>query len=181
MIFKDKKFTLKNGKEVLFRSPRAEDAEGLLEFLEKIALETDFLVRSPGEDMNTADKERKHIERLNNASTALMILAEADGKIAGSCTLNVGNRKKTHHRGTLGITILREFWNLGIGTHMIEEIASYAKKIGVTQLELQVMDSNERAIRLYERMGFEKIGFLPNAYKQEDGSFCGQYMMIKVL
>ncbi len=181
MIYKDKAFTLKNGKEVLFRSPRTYDAEEMLEYLEKIALETDFLVRSPGEETKTLEKERKHIERLNNAPTALMILAEADGKIVGSCTLNVGNSKKTHHRGTLGITILREFWSLGIGTHMIEEIAAYAKKIGVTQLELQVMDSNKRAISLYERLGFEKIGFLPNAYRQEDGSFCGQYMMIKVL
>ncbi len=181
MIYKSRSFILPCNEEIILRSPTSLDADKLIRLEEKTVSETDFLTRSPGEDVKSAEKQIKLIERINTSENMLMILSEMGERLAGSCTLQTSKRKKTAHRGTLGITILRKFWSMGIGTLMIEETAAYAKKIGITQLELLVMETNTRAIRLYEHLGFVKVGELPNAYRLENGEYRSQLMMIRPL
>ena len=49
------------------------------------------------------------------------------------------------------------------------------------QLELEVIEGNQRAIGLYHKMGFVCIGEKPNAIRLEDGSSLKELMMVKVL
>lgn len=50
----------------------------------------------------------------------------------------------------------------GLGEEMLREIISLAKEKGFKRIELSVATINERAIRLYEKVGFEKEGVLRN-------------------
>lgn len=45
----------------------------------------------------------------------------------------------------------------GIGAHLIDDAARIARTRGISQLSLDVADSNPRARALYERLGFERI------------------------
>ena len=56
-----------------------------------------------------------------------------------------------------------------------------AKERGVEQLELEVMEGNDRAIRLYEKFGFERFGVRPNAIHLKDGTRLRELLMVKVL
>ena len=49
MIYKETEFKLKDGRKALFRSPRDEDAEEMLQFIIKASGETEFLMRYPEE------------------------------------------------------------------------------------------------------------------------------------
>lgn len=48
---------------------------------------------------------------------------------------------------------------------MTEKILAFAKENGFEQLNLEVRDSNTRAIRLYEKYGFRKLCTFPNFFK----------------
>lgn len=61
--------------------------------------------------------------------------------------------------------------NKGVATAVIEAIKKEAAKAGAGSLFLEVRASNEKAIRVYERCGFERLGLRRNFYAkpQEDG------------
>ena len=47
---------------------------------------------------------------------------------------------------------------LGLGKLMVEYLATYAREQGVGRLRLETGIHQHEAIRLYERMGFERVG-----------------------
>lgn len=54
-----------------------------------------------------------------------------------------------------GIAVTKEARGLGIGTALLEAIAEEAQKRDVRAVRLDVVDSNPRAMALYERFGFQ--------------------------
>ena len=181
MVFDQKRILLKDGRTAIFRSPRLEDASTLLTLFKSCAEETPYLLTSPEDIHFTEDQERSFIERVISSQTECMILCFIDGKLAGDCSINRLVYAKSHHRGTVGIGLLREFWGLGIGTAMFEEMIQIAHNWELEQLELAFLEGNERGQALYEKMGFHITGFIPNAIHLSDGSILKEYQMILTL
>lgn len=48
-------------------------------------------------------------------------------------------------------------------------------------MEPDVVSRNERAIALYEKMGFVRTGIKPDAMKHKDGTYDDDIMMVKKL
>ena len=181
MLYPTTTITLKNGKTAVFRSPRREDAAELLAYLRRTAEETDFLLRYPEEITMTVEQEETFIERINQSENSYMILCLVDGKHAGNCSMQFYDKRKVRHRGEVAIALTREFWGMGIGTAMFEEMISLARARGASQLELGMVDGNERGLALYRKMGFREYGRLPNAFCQKDGTMCDEILMVKEL
>jgi ribosomal protein S18 acetylase RimI-like enzyme len=51
----------------------------------------------------------------------------------------------------------------------------------ITQVELDVVTTNERALRIYQGFGFKIVGTIPNALRYSDGRCVDEYNMIKFL
>ena len=187
MFFEPKTITLKDGRSAILRSPEPDDAEEMLEYLRMTSSETDFLLRSAGEELTmTLDGERAYLERAADSPDTLMICCfvgddEESRVIAGNCALNFNSRRKTAHRASIGIALKKAFWGLGIGTALMRELDLAARKRGVSQLELEFIEGNTRARALYEKSGFRIAGVHPNAFRMADGSLAGEYLMIKEL
>ena len=82
----------------------------------------------------------------------------------------------------MAIALLKEYWNLGIGTRMFEELIQIAwEREEVRQIELDFVEGNSRARGLYEKMGFRITGVKPDAIRMKDGSFVNEYMMVNRL
>lgn len=63
---------------------------------------------------------------------------------------------------------------------MFQELIRMAEsREHVTQMELEVIEGNERARHLYERMGFRIAAVLPNTIRLRDGTLLNEYLMIK--
>ena len=182
MIFEEKKITLKNGTTATFRSPRVEDAEKLLDYLRAVSSETDFLMRRGCDSLPDVESERKWISDGIASPNNLKIICEIDGVVAGNCEIMMNSRFRTSHRATLAIAIRKEYWGLGIGTVMFEELEAAARAHdGVTQLELECFADNTRAQGLYKKMGF-KIDYVHHdALRRADGKFTDEYGMVKKL
>ena len=126
----------------------------------------------------TAEQEANFLENYGVSMNSLMLCAEIIGEIVGVAGLNpVGGMDKLRHRAKFGISVQEEFWGLGIGRAMVEDIIFAARKIGYTQLELDVMSANERAAALYEKLGFIPYGKNERAYRLRDGRYMAAVLM----
>ncbi len=181
MKYHDKKITLKNGKSALLRAAHPQDAAEIIELLKTASAQTNFLSRYPEEWKITVEAEETMLKNIENSDTSLMLCCELDGKIAGNCMLNLNSLIKTAHRASVAISVLESFWGLGIGTAMFEEMICVAKSKGVSQLELEFVEGNQRAARLYEKMGFVTVAEKPNAIRLKDGTMLKEYFMVKYL
>ena len=181
MVIRDIEFTLKDGRTAVLHSPREEDVPGMLEYLVQSAGETDFLLRYPEEcGKYTPEAEKALFERMNAAETEAMLACTVDGRIAGNCQITWNRRIKTGHRASVAIALLKEFWGIGIGTRMFEEMIRIAEDDpAILQLELEFIEGNSRARALYEKMGFRITGVNPDAIRLKDGSFRNEYVMMK--
>ncbi|MGI6173533.1 MAG: GNAT family N-acetyltransferase [Christensenellales bacterium] len=183
MYVEEKRFFLKDGREAVLRSPREEDAEGMLECLVATAGETDFLIRDPEECAKyTVEFERKFLKDMAENENIAMLVCLVEGRIAGYCKIQFHTAIKTQHRATIGIALMKEYWNLGIGTRLFEEMLSITKKREhLLQLELQFTEGNDRGRHLYEKMGFRIAGVHPDALRLKDGTLKNEYLMIREL
>jgi RimJ/RimL family protein N-acetyltransferase len=62
------------------------------------------------------------------------------------------------HVATLGTWIERSFRRRRIGRLLAETCFDFARGEGYGKIAIQVLADNERALRFYGRLGFEKIG-----------------------
>jgi len=73
----------------------------------------------------------------------------------------------------LNLTVAPDFQNKGLGLHMLECLAMMSKTVNAQWIWLEVRVSNARALKIYERFGFRKVGERKNYYplsthKRED-------------
>ena len=66
----------------------------------------------------------------------------------------------------------------GIATALLAELETYGKAHDLTRITLEVRASNQKAIALYEQMGYEKEGVRPGFYDspKEDALIYSLYL-----
>ena len=110
-------------------------------------------------------QERDYLKRKTENPREIELLAEVDGTITGTAGIGgVGSAEKTSHRASFGIGIDKVWWGLGIGRALTEACIECAAAAGYSQLELEVVANNERALSLYKSVGFVEYGRNPNGF-----------------
>ncbi len=181
MIFDDKQIILKDGRTAVLKSPCVEDAEKFLNYIKKSCDETEFLARYSEEYNITIEQEAAWVNRLRNSADTLGITCYVDGEVAGNCEISFKSGIKTSHRASISIAILKDYWNLGIGSAMFEEMIAAAQKREIAIMELEFVEGNDRARHLYEKFGFRVVSEKPNALKLKDGAYRSEFYMQKYL
>lgn len=164
-------------KNIIIRNAEIEDAEQLIEVMKRLDEETTFLLREPDEFNLSLDQEVKYVSEQKQSDVNLLLVAESDGKIVGTCGINGSLRKRLRHIANLGIAIEREYWRMGIGKKLLETGIKWAKNNGISRITLQVDTVNYRALSLYLKLGFEIEGTLKNDKLLSDGSYRNAYTM----
>lgn len=152
---------LKNGQAVTIKEGSPEDAPELVDYLTKIGGESDFLTFGPGEFSISVEEEELILEESLAAKNKLMLLALKGNKVIGCLHFVGGARARTQHSGELGVTVLKEYWNQGIGTVLVKALIRWAKTSGgIRKLNLRVRSDNSRAVHVYEKLGFIQEGLI---------------------
>ena len=168
----DQTVILKNGIEALLRNGNAADGPAVFENFNLVHAETDYLLSYPDENSYDPDKEAKFLEEKTNSPNEIEIIAIIDGKIAGTAGIEaVGEKYKVRHRAEFGISILKEYWGLGLGKALATACIQCAKEAGYEQLELDVVSGNERALSLYRSLGFVEFGRNPKGFKSRTAGY----------
>ena len=181
MEVKQKTIRLKDGREAVIRSARSSDAAEMVSFMRTTAGETEFLLRYPEECAMTEAGEAAFLDDALNNPDQIMPCCFVEGVLAGNAMLTMNSRIKTRHRGSVAVGLLKEYWGLGIGTALFEEMIAVAKNRGLSHLELDYIEGNDRARCLYEKMGFAEVARVPEVYRLKDGSFRASILMMKKL
>ncbi|QDK45181.1 GNAT family N-acetyltransferase [Bdellovibrio sp. ZAP7] len=172
-------FRTKTGKIITLRSPEVQDAKALRAMMIEVA-ETAPYILSTAEDFRSKpeDAEQKWIEKYEQSSRDMIILAIHEGSIVGNLDFSAFVRFKNSHRGHLGMSVAPRMRGEGIGELLLRKLFAEAPNVeGLTQIELSVMHLNVAALNLYKKVGFKECGRTPNAFKMQDGSFADQIGM----
>ena len=157
---------LKGGMELLVRNAVESDARALRDIMQRTHSETDYLLSYPDEQSVDDEQEARSLAETERSDDEVELVAVVDGKIVGSAGVTaVGSRRKVVHRARFGISVLQEYWGMGIGRVIMDACIDCARRAGYTQLELEVVADNERALSLYRRAGFEEYGRNPRGYR----------------
>lgn len=156
-----KNIRLKNGKELIIRKATERDAENMALFKIGISGESDFLSFGENEIEIKPETEREIIQTENAKDNSVVMIAVIDGEIAGFVTFAGGSRVRKRHAGEMGISVRKKYWGLGIGNFMMEALIEWAKGTGIIRkINLLTRADNEKAIKLYEKYGFQKEGIV---------------------
>jgi L-phenylalanine/L-methionine N-acetyltransferase len=108
----------------------------------------------------------------------IVFIFEHNGEKVGMFKL-YAHSYRTSHIGYLGgVAIHPDFGGKGLGTEMLKEILDFGQKRGFLRIELSTATINDKAIRLYEKMGFEREGVLRNyTFLKSENRFLDEMMM----
>lgn len=89
-------------------------------------------------------------------------------------------RPRMRHVAMLWLEVHQDFHRQGIGSALMTKLLELADRwLGLVRVELHVNVDNARAVRLYERFGFEKEGRL-RANFVRDGAFVDSFVMARL-
>lgn len=113
----------------------------------------------------TMEEEQEWIRKRaeDRSSLVLMIVASPDDAPIGSVGLHAISY--LNRRATFGIQIgEREYWNRGFGSEATELMLEIGfERLNLNRVELDVYETNQRAIHVYERAGFRTEGIARQA------------------
>jgi RimJ/RimL family protein N-acetyltransferase len=142
---------------VRFREAVPADAEALLALKRQLDRETSFMLLEPDERAETAEDIAADLGHLTG-SNSVVIVAERQGGLVGYIDARGGEFRRNRATAYVVIGVVAAASGQGGGSGLLREIERWAAPHGIHRLELTVMAHNERAARLYERMGFEVEG-----------------------
>jgi RimJ/RimL family protein N-acetyltransferase len=164
------------------REARGEDAAALLAVSQKIGQETDFLIMDETGLALPEAMLAEELENLYQQDTHLLLLALDDEQIIGMASVKGYAEWRMAHAAEVGISILKDYWGMGLGSLLLEELLDWVSEVGLlSRLELTVQARNERAVHLYQKYGFEIEGCMRQAAQTKDGQRIDVLMMAKLV
>jgi ribosomal protein S18 acetylase RimI-like enzyme len=131
------------------RPARASDVDALLA-VENAVFQTDRL-------------QRESFRRLIDRSSAAVLVAQTDDKIAGYCIVLL--RAGTPAARLYSIATVPGMTGQGVGRVLLGAAEKAAVEHGKRSLRLEVREDNKRAVSIYQRAGFRTIGAKPGYYQ----------------
>lgn len=168
--------------EVMIREAIPDDAADILAFSRKTGEESPYLTYGPEGLELSEGFEQMYLEGMLEKENEIMLIATINNEeLIGIASVASNDKPKTRHVGEVGIVVAKEFWGFGIATVLLEEIEQWAIESKVIRrIELTVHAGNERAIHLYEKMGYEREGYLKRVMLLEDTFVDGIMMALMV-
>lgn len=105
---------------------------------------------------------RRSLSRLVGVGSALMLVAELDGRIAASAVVLL--RSYSSRARLYSLAVAPHLTGRGIGSSMLSAAEEGAAARGAAALTLEMREDNEAARRLYARRGYRVTGSSPGYY-----------------
>lgn len=92
----------------------------------------------------------------------LYLVAREGGMLVGYC----GFFQSFDEADITNVAVAPQYRNRGVGRRMLEELMARGRARGVERYTLEVRVSNESAVHLYQKLGFESVGIRKNFYEK---------------
>ena len=167
---------------VTLRSARAEDAPAIC-LIYNQGIED--RVATLETDLRTPEERREWLA--SRGPRHPVIVAEsagskgAAGTVVGWGSLNVFNPREAYrHVADFSAYVERGWRGKGVGHRLLERLIALAREIGYHKMVLSTFPTNAEGVRLYERLGFSRVG----VYREQgllDGRWVDTLIMEKLL
>lgn len=168
------------GREVVLRYPEIENVKDLLSLVNSLVEEKAYV--SMQKKLTLKEETGWLLDRIKDIEELKLIyfVIEIEKKIAGSTSIEK-KEVPQEHIGDFGIILKREARNIGIGQKVIPMIIKEAKKkLNIKIVMLDVYNRNKKAIHIYEKCGFKKIGKIRKGVNHY-GKYLDDVLMVKYL
>ncbi|MEI6856296.1 N-acetyltransferase [Psychrilyobacter sp.] len=124
---------------------------------------------------------REYVEGFikNALDDGVLIVAEKDGEVVGEIHgYKIGLRVFDHVLSNITIVVSPDFYGEGIGKKIFLKFMEEGKKIeGISRMELIARESNQKALKFYESLGFEIEGKMRQRIKNSKDELEADIMM----
>ena len=113
---------------------------------------------------------------------ARTFVAVAEGQVVGCYLLRPNQPGLGNHVANAGYMVAREARGRGIGGLLCEHSMEVARQAGFLAMQFNfVVSSNEVAIRLWKKYGFEIVGRVPKAFRHSSLGLTDVFVMYRLL
>ena len=112
----------------------------------------------------TKKEQLNFFKNIKSRSGYFIYGVSIDGVKVGACGLKNISANEGEYWGYIGD---KKYWGYGHGKEIINLCIQKAKDLELKKINLKVIKSNNRAISLYNKMGFKKIKLDGNLYIME--------------
>ena len=118
-------------------------------------------------------------KRAESRVDTFQLVAVVEERVVGTIGLERFEKRRAH-AGGIGMAVHDAYAGRGCGRALLEAMIAQADLwLNLTRLELSVWPDNDRAIALYEHLGFEREG-LHRAYAWRDGAYADAITMARI-
>lgn len=111
-------------------------------------------------------------ENFFDGQTYCAVAQSGGGEIVGLYILHPNNVGRCGHICNASYAVGSRHRGKGIGEMMVRDCIAQAGALGFGVLQFNaVVESNVRARKLYEKLGFVQLGTIPRGFRMKDGSF----------
>jgi len=147
-----------NGKNVVLRAWREPDVEALAELRNDRVLQSQLMTQPRP---NSLPRVRRWLQDKSEKEDGLFFVIAAARDDAPLGYVQIQNLQQRHGRGELGICLAPRAHGKGVAQEALTLLEAYlVDTFGLRKLTLQVLLENARAIRFYERYGFQRVGVM---------------------
>ena len=122
---------------------------------------------------------KKRLE--GSADEKYMLVACIEGEIVAMAGLDLFPKSlRRRHAGHIGLAVHDKWQSKGVGTALMKALIDVADNwLNISRLELTAFTDNERALRLYKKLGFEIEG-THRKFAFREGGYVDAYTMARV-
>jgi ribosomal protein S18 acetylase RimI-like enzyme len=111
-----------------------------------------------------------------------VFLAEADGQVLGTYYLKPNSTGLADHVANAGYMTLPEARGRGLAKAMAQDSFERAKRQGFRAMQFNlVVASNEVALRLWQKLGLQVVGRLPEAFRHKRLGYVDALVLYRTL
>lgn len=152
LAFTGKKIRLYSGDEVTIRLANRDEYQDI------------FHIEQLAYDGKSPWKKEMFYKDLNRNPRTIYIIMEYKGDKIAFLGARTTDERDLH---ISNICVLPQYRCLGCASALIVQLVQFAEILAKKEITLEVRQSNSKAIRLYQRMGFIKTGIKPEYYQPE--------------
>jgi RimJ/RimL family protein N-acetyltransferase len=170
----------KTPEDVIIRNAEIWDATRLLEIARDVMAEREVTLTEWDEANLAIGDEERWIQAASDHPARIVLVAEVRGNIVGILNFNAGPKRKTAHTGEFGMSVVKQWRDLGIGRALLTALVDWAAQHPtIEKLDSAVFGTNSRAIHLYDSLSFREEGRRKNAIKLAEGHYDDLVLMGK--
>jgi len=156
---------------MIIRKAKKEDYEAIWDIARQVIATCESLVFAPD-----TSRERMLAFWCNRKKN--VFVATIDEKVVGTFFIADNQPGMGAHVANAGYMTLPSSEGQGIGSQMGQFSIEEAKRLGYKSMQFNiVLKSNERAVRLWQRLGFEIVGEVPDVFAHPEKGLINGYVM----